>query len=312
MLTRIGALTIGMALLVSCGGNGDGGPAPGDRSEGLVVEAANYDLVAGQPSRFIAGVVTQDQLFVSYGTVEMAFTYLGTEKDAREGEAGPSATAHFIAISGNVDQPGPIAAPASKGRGVYEANVTFDKAGFWSVEVTADLIAGRRTGTAAFEVHDAAQFPAVGDRALRTDNLTVDSDAPRAAIDSRATEGKIPDMDLHQTTIARSIADHRPALVVFSTPVYCISRFCGPVTDMVESLAKRYSDCANFIHVEVWRNFQDTVVNKAAADWIYRNDTINEPWVYLIDRTGKIAQRWDNVVVRDEVEPALKKIACRS
>ncbi len=46
--------------------------------------------------------------------------------------------------------------------------------------------------------------------------------------------------------------------MVFATPVFCVSRFCGPVTEMVEELAHRYDDRAVFIHVEIWKDFQTT------------------------------------------------------
>jgi hypothetical protein len=160
-----------------------------------------------------------------------------------------------------------------------------------------------------FEVHEKPVYPAVGEPAPRTENLTLSSkDAPQAAIDSRAVQGDIPDPELHELTIAESIDRHEPTLVVFATPVYCVSRFCGPVTDMVADLAKKYSDRANFIHIEIWRNFEKQVVNKGAADWIYRGNDLTEPWVYLIDAAGQIAARWDNVATAEEIESQLKKL----
>ena len=41
---------------------------------------------------------------------------------------------------------------------------------------------------------------------------------------------------------------------------------------------------------------------------MYRNDTINEPWVFLVGADGKIAARWDNVVTREAVEPMLQAL----
>ncbi len=77
---------------------------------------------------------------------------------------------------------------------------------------------------------------------------------------------------------------------------------------MVASLEEEYGDRANFIHVEVWRDFQNTVVNKGAAEWIFRNDDLTEPWIYLIDDKGKIAARWDNVATEQEIEPLLEEL----
>lgn len=302
---------IAAVLLAACAGDGGGSdPSSEGRLEGeeLVVQVANYDLAAGEESRLIAGVLTQDQLFVSYGEVEMAFFYLGTEEGEGTAEEGPTATATFLPIEGQ-PQDGPIAAPASSGRGVYAADVTFDRAGFWALELTAEIDGEKRGGRSVFEVLEEHKIPAVGDMAPRTENRTLDSDVPPAAIDSRAESVEdIPDPSLHEITIAGSIRKGEPVLAVFATPVYCVSRFCGPITDMVEDLHGDYSDRANFVHVEIWFDFQDQAVNKAAAEWLLVDQDLTEPWVFLIDGDGRIAARWDNVATRAEIEAELEKL----
>ena len=73
-----------------------------------------------------------------------------------------------------------------------------------------------------------------------------------------------------------------------------MSLFCGPETDGLEALAQHYPDRAVFIHVEIWRNYQKSVVNKAAADWVCCDATgdLTEPWLYLIGPDGVIKDRW--------------------
>ena len=314
-MRRLLIALLAAVVLTACGG-GDEPPTDDNDasgSEGLIVQAANYDLAAGAEERFIAGLLTPDQLFVSWGTVDMAFTYLGTEAAPSE-EPGPEATAEFLHIDGEHPAGGsptePSAGPPSEGRGVYSAHTTFDRAGFWEVEVRATVDGEELTGTGAFEVAEKHRYPAVGDAAPRSKNLVVGSkDAPREAIDSRASGGSpVPDPSLHETTVLGSIKSGEPALVVVSTPVYCVSRFCGPVTDMVEDLAAEQPSSINFIHIEVWRNFQGQVVNRAAADWVYRGQDLTEPWVFLIDERGEIVARWDNVATRSEIEPELEKL----
>ena len=154
-------------------------------------------------------------------------------------------------------------------------------------------------------------MPAPGDPALPTQNLTVAStDAPRGAIDSRAAGAStdIPDAHLHQTTIAAALEAKRPAVVAFSTPTFCQSQFCGPVTDLVGDLAKTYGDRASFVHVEIWRDFQNQTLNRAAADWLLREGNLNEPWVFVIGADGRVAARFDNVATREELEPILQRL----
>ena len=64
----------------------------------------------------------------------------------------------------------------------------------------------------------------------------------------------------------------------------------------------------DFVHLEVWRDYDNQVVNQAAADWVYRGDNLTEPWVFLIGGDGTIVQRWDNVVTTEELEAALDSL----
>lgn len=310
-------VAVALVVAASCSGDGDALQATPDPSKALHADVASYDLAVGDETRFTVGLFTGDELFVSFGTVELDFSYLGERKATGEPEPGPSAVGRFLLVPGTDPETipdRPVAAPASRGRGVYAARVSFDRPGFWEVEVTADVEdRGVRSATAAFRVFPEHRVPAPGERAIRSDNLTMDSkQAPRAAIDSRTGDGKkIPDPELHEATIAQTIRRGRPALVVFSTPVYCVSRFCGPITDMVQELARDYPDRAEFIHVEIWRNFERGVINETAAEWLLRDNDLREPWVFLIGSDGLIAARWDNVATRNEIEPLLKGLPGR-
>jgi hypothetical protein len=303
-----GALVL---LLTGCGGSGGSGKASADD---LAVQVASYDLATGAPARFIVGLLTVDQRLLGYGTVDFRFSYVGTkEGSAGATPFGPAVTASYLPIFGSVVPSPPPATPqivkSSDTRGVYGAQAAFDKAGFWEVEATATLDGKARHGKGAFAVNPTHAVPAPGDAALPTETLTLTTpDTPRAAIDSRAGSGDIPDPDLHRTTIAASLAAKRPIVAVFATPVYCTSRFCGPITDLVNELAHQYGDRADFVHVEIWRDFQNMTINKSAAEWVYRNDELQEPWVFVIGADGRIAARFDNVVTRAELEPLLKAL----
>jgi len=223
-------------------------------------------------------------------------------------------TATFVPTYGSpASSGGPTVTSGSEGRGVYQASgVVFDRAGFWTATVTLDVEGlGLQSAEATVVVTDEAGISAPGDPALPTENLTVDSaGVPLAAIDSRAaSKGEIPDSVLHEWTIAQAIEEGRPALVVFATPVYCLSRFCGPVTDMVEDLAGRYTDRAVFIHVEVWGDFQNQVLNDAALEWLVMpNGDLIEPWLFLIGADGIIIDRWSSLWSEADVESQLEAL----
>ena len=314
MIRGIAPCLLAAALsATACGGGASGGGGAA-KSGGLAAEVASFDLAAGPAGRFIVGLLTGDQEFVSYGSVHLRFTYEGRGEKGARSLPGPEATAPFISLPGSPaagSRRGPAPVPSSAGKGVYGAQVAFDRAGFWKVAVSARLVGeGRpRTATAAFPVRDKHAIPAPGDPAVPSENLTVGTpNVPTKAIDSRAEGADVPDRELHQTTIARALSLHRPAVVVFATPVYCTSRFCGPVTDMVQELARAYADRASFIHVEIWQDFEKQQLTKAAGEWLFRNNDLNEPWVFVIGADGRITARLDNVVTREEVEPLLRAL----
>jgi hypothetical protein len=273
----------------------------------LDVVVANYEVVAGESSRLLVGLITGDGRTVANGTVQMRFAEdIGAPTTPTDAVAGTYLPVYGTE-PGDPDLP-PTAIRPSSARGVYAVNgVRFLAPGPYLVQVAVDVDNyGIAQGTGRFEVIAEPATPGVEERAPRTENHTLgEKGVPPAAIDSRADEGPIPDPELHQATIADAILRGRPALVVFSTPVYCVSRFCGPVTDLVQDLAAEYRDRAEFIHVEVWRDYQENVVNEAAADWLLRDDELNEPWAFLIDADGRIAERWDNLFVEDELRTAL-------
>jgi hypothetical protein len=305
------------ALAAACTSGGDPDPSPTGPT-GNVVSAgmASSDHYVGAPQRVAIGLQLGDGRLVTFGSVDVSFSYLGTaEAPVDPPERGPAAVAVYLPTPGTADEAtGPTLSLPSEARGVYQAeDVTFDRAGFWQADVTADVegLGAQRTST-TLEVLEDPAYPAPGGAAIETENLTLDSrDAPPEAIDSRAAnEGEVPDPELHEWTIARALQEGRPALVVFSTPVYCVSKFCGPVTDVVQDLATRYEDRAVFIHVEIWRDYNDDppVMNRGAADWLLRNGGFTEPWLFLIGADGTIVDRWANLWREDEVVAALETL----
>ncbi len=314
------AAMFAVAVLTAACGKGADGPAVvkeggADASSEMAAQVASYELVAGRSGRFIVGLLAADQSrLVAFGTVQLRFTYLGDRGTAKPGgPEGPAVTARFLPIPGQEIDPaasGPRFVQGSEGIGVYGApDVTFDRPGFWQVSASATIEGKPKKTTAAFEVLERSPIPAPGDPAPRTENpVAGGGGVDLSSIDSRASsDAPIPDPELHATTVAAALDAKRPLMVVVSTPTYCQSRFCGPITDSVSALAKRYGDHMAFVHLEVWKNFDKSEVNKAAAEWIYPPGTKDprEPWVFVIGRDGRIAQRFDNVATDLELERAV-------
>ncbi len=311
------AALLGFVLLASaCSGSDDPTTTPsGTTGTSLSLEVASSDLAVGAPQHFELGIFSSDGQGVkllAFGRMSFAFSFLGDGSGSPV--PGPTATGTYVAAYGTPqDGPAPAFTDPNDARGIYQADVEFDQAGTWQVDATIDLPGiGTRTLSTPFVVSEKHSLPAPGDRAQRTENLTIDSKGvPLAAIDSRALDGApVPDPDLHRTTIAAALAQHRPILAIFSTPTFCVSLMCGPETDGLEALAKQYQDRAVFIHVEIWRNYQKSVVNKAAADWVCCNETgdLTEPWLFLIGPDGVIKDRWGPLFDAAEVGKELAQL----
>ncbi len=309
-------LALGL-VLGACGGGGDDraettttttdDPARSGKDDKFVAQVASYELVAGQDQRFLAALAGNGTgSVVSFGSVDLEFFYLGTRQAPVDPpEAKSKAKATFFPVAGQtVDPatPGPREARPSEGLGVYAADpVRFDKAGFWGVNVKATIGGESVAPKAVFEVVAASQLPFPGQPAPRSEQpLPGAAGIDPESIDSRAKGGAaVPDPALHTVTIADALDAGKPTVVVVSTPVYCVSQFCGPITDRVAALAETYGDRVSFVHLEVWKDFEKKIINPVAAQWISPRNGVGdtqEPWVFLVGADGLVKQRFDNVV----------------
>lgn len=302
------ALTLALA---ACGGGGEGAePLPSAPPPGAMQAfVASVDHYVAAPQRVLVGLGIGEGEIVNHGTVRFAFSYTGPADAPIAPEPGPVVTAGYLPTPGMPSEDGPPrATPPSEARGVYEArDVVFDRAGVWIVEVTADLPDGAQTASGTIIVNEEPVLPAPGQAALANDTLVMgDPQVPAAGIDSRAASGgDVPDPELHAISIADAVSSGLPTLVLFATPAFCMSQFCGPEVEVMESLHVIYGDRVNLIHVEVWLDFSNQVINKGAADWLYRNNDLTEPWLYLIDADGMIVDRWGALFDTAEVTAAL-------
>lgn len=310
-------LLIALTLIATACGNTATNSADGDAptSTGYVALAANFDLAEDSPQPFLVGLIGPGQESIAYGTIDVAFSFFGpADNPLPAPRLGPKDTASFEPVSGtqpNASADTPQAVDPGQATGVYATDpIQFPDAGYWEVTATFDINGSIRRATAAFEVLDHHRIPAIGDRALPTDNpLAGDPTVPVVAIDSRAADGgPIPDPQLHATSIADALAAHRPLTVVITTPNFCESRFCGPVTDAVAAVAARHSARMDFVHLEVWQNVQTQTINPSAAEWILDNGGDGtEPWVFVINSDRIIVDRFDNVANEQLIEAAVQR-----
>ena len=308
-------------VLAACGA--DDGPeevdpaaVEEDELTELSVAIASFDITAGEDQRLMAGVFSPSRQLIAFGDVQFGLAYLGDGSDT-EAEIEQTTTASFLPVPG-IEPEGEAGAPTlvdDTGSGVYSARVDLSEPGIYGLQVIAELDDGTVvSGQQSFNVVEDSEVPDVGDEAPAVDNLTIDDvdngDADPATVDSRAqhTDGEIPDPHLHDTTIADSIEAGRPVVVAVTTPVYCQTRFCGPLTEIMADLADDYDDRVDVVHLEVWEDFEAGELNDAAAAYIQTEVGGNEPWVFLVGVDGRVQARWDNVLDVDELIAELEAL----
>lgn len=189
-------------------------------------------------------------------------------------------------------------------KSVYVADVPFDRTGTRVVTALARLD-GRMVATNAFPVRVTPRAdgpPNVGDKAIDVHTPTLaDVGGDATQIDTRRPAAE----DLLRDDLA-DVLGKRPVVLTFATPLLCASRVCGPVVDVVEQVKAHAPSDVAFIHVEVYNNNNaNDGYRPALVAW--RLPT--EPWTFVIDRKGRVAERFEGAFSPGELERAVAKVA---
>jgi hypothetical protein len=154
-------------------------------------------------------------------------------------------------------------------------------------------------GVGVFDVRATQAMPEVGAKAPSSRTPTL-ADAPAAKL----TTEQPPDRDLLRSSVAASLAAHKPFVVTFATPKYCTSRVCGPVVDVVNAVRRQLASTGvRFIHVEV---YTDNNPGKGYNRWMRQWGLTTEPWTFLVGRDGRIKAEFEGSVSADELANAVK------
>jgi hypothetical protein len=300
------------AALTACGGD-DGGPKPPpgvsqseferQLAEASRVTRADFPAVAGRSLEQLANTARpgpQVGLATSVltpGENRLAFGVIGARNEFVYGK-----TAVYVAPTPGDIARGPYPAPAdslvtkpafrsqtaaseeSPIAAIYAARIPFDKPGRYAALVLTRTVGGIVGGTAQLTVQRDTPIPEVGERAPSVSTDTVASAAGNIeAIDTRVP----PAEELHRTNF-KDMVGKKPVALLFATPQLCQSRVCGPVVDIALQLKQKYGDRVEFIHQEV---YVDNQVDKGLRAPLRQFGLETEPWLFTVDRQGRVAAR---------------------
>lgn len=291
----LGMILAFLQVLSACGASSSTGPARPEiaaSTGGLQASIASSDLAVGN-NRFTFGLLNSNHPIES-GRPRLTFYLLhGTQ-----GRLMTRATAYFNQFSRGLKDTDANSAAIAIG-GVFVARVRFGVAGTWGVEIRFPWRGKVRVLREGFTVAEHSQTPAVGSPAPRSRNPTV-AQMPATKLDS----GRPPD-DMHKLSIAAAIAQHKPLVVLFATAAFCTSRMCGPEIETVEGIERQFRGRVNFVHIEI---YQDANPANGFAPTVKQWHLHTEPWVFVVDRSGIVAAKFEGPTPASEIVPVIQKI----
>ncbi len=289
-----------------------------DGSSGLVVSPAAMVFYKGE-NRYPFGVFQTDRTQVPDAQVALYFAKVppkpkGPSTPPKPGEKRPKAP-------NPLNQPavGPFPAaietlatkPAFRAQTtaedpdaasvVYSTNVNFPSDGEWRIaalvkqgdKLTASLLPSAvvgefskipRPGQKAPLIHTPTPASVGGDLSKITTRIPPD------------TQNKVDYAD---------VLGKEPIVLLFATPQFCQSRVCGPVVDAAEQVKQLYGDKAAFIHMEI---YNDNDPSKGVRPQVRAFHLPSEPWLFVIDRQGRVHSVLEGAFGVDQLTQALKGV----
>lgn len=274
-------------------------PAAGRRTLQQIATVAHGQVQFGAAT----GVFTPGTGRVAFGlnTSSGAFVY--------------APTAVYVATSPSSPAQGPFLAPAdpmtvepqfrsrqNSGPGgiqaIYAAHVPIPHPGTYTVLALTRLGNAFIGAPGQIAVAASSPIPDVGQR------------APAIATDTAASVGgntallttRIPPEDMHAVSF-KDVLGKQPVALLFSTPQLCVSKVCGPVTDIAVALQHQFGTRVTFIHEEVYVNNQPSQGLRPQLKAFHLE---TEPWLFVVDRRGVITARLEGAFGVNEVTSALQ------
>jgi hypothetical protein len=191
-------------------------------------------------------------------------------------------------------------------KSVYVADIPVDRPGKYEVLGIARLddrlvAATSASGPLTVMKPEDDPVPRVGEPAPRIHTPTkADAAGDLASIDTR-----VPPSTMHEADFA-DVVGKKPVVLLFATPALCQSRVCGPVVDVAEQVKDEHEGDVEFIQMEIYR---DNSIEKGFRPQVAAFGLPTEPWLFVIDKEGKVAARLEGAFSAGELEDALGKVS---
>lgn len=260
-------------------------------------------------------IKTTAQLGAATGTFTPGTRRLAFGLNASSGQFIYAPTAIYIARTPDAPAKGPFVAPAdpmtvapqyrskqNSGPGgikaIYAADLPLAQAGTYTILAMTRGPQGLIGSPGEIAVAGSSPIPNVGQHPP-----AVKTDTPAGVGGNTALlTTRIPPEQMHSVSF-NQIVGKRPVALLFSTPQFCVSRICGPVTDVAVQLQHQFGLKIAFIHEEV---YTDNQPKKGLRPQLKAFHLRTEPWMFVINRHGLIVARLEGAFGTTELTQALK------
>jgi hypothetical protein len=193
-----------------------------------------------------------------------------------------------------------VASDPGAARTIYVSHVKFPATGQYDsiaiVRLDNRLVAALPAGGPLNVVKD-TNVPEVGEKAPLIHTPTLASVGGNV----KSIDTRVPPTTMHDVDYADALGK-KPIILLFATPGLCQSKVCGPVADIAEEVKAKRGRDATFIHMEVYR---DNNFSKGYRPQLKAFHLMTEPWVFAINRHGRIAARIEGAYGASDLEKAV-------
>lgn len=184
---------------------------------------------------------------------------------------------------------------------IFAFDREFSRGGDWGVEVEVTFPDGSEAiNGIRFLVTEDSPSIKPGDKAPDI-HTPISADVNQNL--SLLSSAEKPNPAFYLTSLDESLSSGRPTLLLFATPAFCQTRFCGPSYEIFNELYGNYNDEINFIHVEVFSGLPNPEINNyAVTPAMEKFGLLSEPWVFLIDKNGIVLYRVEGLFTLDELK----------
>jgi len=276
---------------------------------------SQFPAANGRSLRKLAALVSgRAQLGAATGTFTPGTQRLAFGLNTGSGAFVYAPTALYISRGAGAPARGPYLAPAdptsvpvadrskqNAGPGglqaIYAARLPVPAAGTYTILALTRTGKGLIGSPGEIAVARSSPIPAVGQRPPDIATDTAGSVGGKLSLLTTRT----PPESMHSVSL-RQVLGKRPVALLFSTPQFCVSRVCGPVTDVTVALQHRFGHRIVFIHQEVFAGNQPSKGLRAQMKAFHLQ---TEPWLFAINRRGVIVARLEGAFGTTELAAAL-------